>query len=473
MTTDIKKYLLSVCVVLFTGATFTACDDLVEVDLPGHRMVSESVFENEQTAIAALNGIYYELFNKGYSSGDSYSITYLCGLASDELAQRTSSYEHGRGFWENYITPDNQGAYWIWTGAYETIYMVNSLLEGLEESESLTPELKDRLEGEAKFIRAFAYFYLVNLYGETPLLLTTDYEYNALAERDSVAKVYDQILMDLEESTLLLDEAYLDGERTQVNRFVALALMARVHLYLENWELAEDYSSQVIAATGTYSIVDDVNQVFLANSREAIWQISPYGSGYESTQTNEGYIFNLDPINFLATLLTPVSLTDYVANDFSQDDLRFQNWIGYNPNLELYFPYKYKVYMSTDPIQEYSMVMRLAEQYLIRSEARARQGNLQSALADLDVIRERAGLSLLADTAPGISQEGLFEAILLERRRELFTEWGHRWLDLKRTGRATEVLAPIKEDWDATDVLFPVPGNERMKNPNLTQNDGY
>ena len=83
-----NKMVMIVWIALAIGS----CDDLVEVDAPGHRMVSESVFDNDQTAIAAMNGIYYELFNKGFSSGGTYSITYLSSLSSDEMDLERVSY---------------------------------------------------------------------------------------------------------------------------------------------------------------------------------------------------------------------------------------------------------------------------------------------------------------------------------------------------------------------------------------------
>ena len=158
------------------------------------------------------------------------------------------------------------------------IYMANSLLEGLENSNGLTPELSHRLQGEASFIRAFTYFYLVNLYGEVPLLLSTDYNKNQVAERTPMADIYEQIIEDLTLAEEFLETDYTERERTQVNSFVASALLARVYLYLEDWQNAAHYSSKVIEAP-IYSLLEDLDQVFLANSNEAIWQISPSGGG--------------------------------------------------------------------------------------------------------------------------------------------------------------------------------------------------
>lgn len=119
------------------------------------------------------------------------------------------------------------------------------------------------------------------------------------------------------------------------------------------------------------------------------------------------------------------------------------------------------------------MVLRLAEQYFIRAEAQAQLGNMPAAIAAIDHIRERAGIPLIAQSQPQISKEDFLTLLLEERERELFSEWGHRWLDLKRTNKATEVLLPANTLWQETDVFYPIPEEERIKNPNLTQNPGY
>ena len=119
------------------------------------------------------------------------------------------------------------------------------------------------------------------------------------------------------------------------------------------------------------------------------------------------------------------------------------------------------------------MVLRLAEQYLIRAESKAHQGDLAGAIEDIDAIRNRANQTLISETNPGITQEELLNIILEERKKELFSEWGHRWFDLKRTGRSTEILGVNNSQWQETDLLFPIPDDERLENPNLGQNPGY
>jgi len=155
------------------------------------------------------------------------------------------------------------------------------------------------------------------------------------------------------------------------------------------------------------------------------------------------------------------------------------HWIGrtlYSVNGTMYFlPGKYKAgpaqIAPNGTATEYYMVFRLAEQYLIRAEAYMHQNKLANAVSDINKIRQRAGIPLLSMESSG---DGIMKAIIKERRHELFAEWGHRWLDLKRWGLAGQVLAETKgSGWQSTDSLYPIPGAELRSNPSLTQNEGY
>lgn len=452
------------------GFLLISCEDFLEVEAPDHKIISETVFSSDETALSAMTGIYNQLSFVFFSSGGPDSVTVLAGLSADDLSPiRTTNLPYME-FEQHEVLPSNSRNLNLWSSAYNLIYMTNSLLEGLASSGNITDAVRNRLEGEAKFVRAFSYFYMVNLYGEVPLTLTTDYQVNALTSRDPQEKVYQQVISDLQTAVDNLNTGYDQGERTQVNHFAAMALLARVHLYLQNWGEAENVSTQIITQSDTYEILEDLNQVFLANSREAIWQLSPEGRGSILLNTNEGAGFIIHPIfSFLAHLkLAP----QFVAS-LEDEDKRLLNWTGFHPGTGYYYAHKYKVQNSTEAITEYSMVLRLAEQYLIRAEARAMQNNPTGAIADLDIIRSRAGLALIVETNSAISKEELLDLIMEERKRELFTEWGHRWLDLKRTGRAGEVLGADNPLWQETDLLYPVPEAERSKNPNLTQNEGY
>ncbi|MEH6681055.1 MAG: RagB/SusD family nutrient uptake outer membrane protein [Sediminicola sp.] len=461
-------------IVFATYFLLPSCEDFVELEPPNYKMVAQTVFEDDETAIAAVTGIYNELFSSAsFANGNISSVTVLGGLSSDIFTTTSATDLRYGPFQQNQISPsetqDASANYELWSSAYNIVYMANAILEGSGDSVDISEETRTLVEGQALFIRAFTYFYLVNLYGDVPLILTTDYRQNAIAPRTDASKVLERIKADLDLAIALLDPVrdYTDMERTQVNLFVALALRARVSLYEEDWEQAGEFSSLVIAQTALYEILGDLDQVFLKNSREAIWQISPVPVGSrQTTYTSEGYFFR--GINS-----SPVVLSDVFIEGYDLGDKRLSHWVGLNDERDFFFPQKYKDGSSRGNITEYSMVLRLAEQYLIRAEARAMQGNLSGAIADLDKIRERAGLTPLAETDPEMGQQALLDMIMEERKRELFSEWGHRWLDLKRTRKAGQVLSPIKPQWQGTDILYPIPGEERAKNPNIGQNGGY
>lgn len=465
-----KNFIYNLFQLILVCCLLISCEEFLEVETPNYKIDSKVVFQNNETAFSAMTGIYNQLSVSDFSSGWQNSVTALAGISSDVLQGINASNITLMQFDQFEISPDNPRNFRIWASGYNLIYMTNSLLQGLSNSDDLTDETRNTLEGEAKFIRAFTYFYLVNLYGDIPILTSTDYVTNALAERKNTEEVYKLISEDLETAIGLLGDNYPDGERTRANRYTAMALMARVNLYQENWEKAENLSSQVIEYSGTYEILENLDDVLLANSREAIWQITPLGRGTITTHTYEGSIFIINP--FFASL-SHFKLSDDFVNSFQEVDTRLSNWIGFHSGLSIYHPYKYKVRNSSEAITEYSMVLRLAEQYLIRAEARAMQDNLAGAIADIDVIRRRAGLELVAETNPETSKQALLDIILKERRRELFSEWGHRWLDLKRTDQASEILGKNNPLWQDTDMLYPIPEEELIKNPNLTQNAGY
>ena len=164
-------------------------------------------------------------------------------------------------------------------------------------------------------------------------------------------------------------------------------------------------------------------------------------------------------------------MSPQLLSAFATGDQRRFKWMDSitSAGTRYYYPGKYKN-TSSASIPEYQVVFRVAEQFLIRAEARFHQGNWVGAIEDLNVIRTRAGLPSLALT---LSPPEIEQAIVQERRTELFCEWGHRWFDLNRTGTSTQVLGVMKPTWNPYDTLYPVPLNEILTNPNLTQNSGY
>ena len=135
-----------------------------------------------------------------------------------------------------------------------------------------------------------------------------------------------------------------------------------------------------------------------------------------------------------------------------------------------YYPRKYEI-PGGGTVSEDHIMFRLAEQYLIRAEARMQQANITGAIEDINIIRSRAGLGTLPVS---LSPDQAAAAIQQERRIELFAELGHRWLDLKRTNKADLIIGTLKPStWKPTAALWPVPQSQISADPFLTQNKGY
>ncbi|MBT1697921.1 RagB/SusD family nutrient uptake outer membrane protein [Fulvivirgaceae bacterium PWU4] len=457
-------------ILLFMLTCCVACAEFLNIDEPKNQVVGGAAYKDDASATSAIIGIYTKIMEApAFASG---SITLHAGFSADEINQSNVN-----GFQTNSLLPtDPELKSSLWEPGYKYIYYANSLLEGISTSSNVSLGVRRKLEGEAKFIRAFSFFYLTNLFGDVPLVTTTDYKINEMFHRTPQAEVYEQIVSDLLDAEGLLpaDYSIYGNERIRPNKSAATALLARVYLFRNRWSEAEAAATSVINNTELYSLQDSVYEVFLAKvkqqpNREALWQLAPVSISY----TFEKQLFNFDSQNLTSSNL----LCGSAVNAFEAGDKRKKYWIGSAvvDKRSYFFPSKYKAGdNASEAAKEYSMVLRLAEQYLIRAEARAQQNKLAEAIADVDTIRHRAGLPLIQNTNPGIGKEELILAIMQERRVEFMAEWGHRWLDLKRTLRADAVLSSVKADWQPTDVLYPIPQSEIDNNPNLQpQNEGY
>lgn len=444
----------------------TSCDDFLEVGPNKSELDTELVYENDNTAIAALEGIYHQLQESGFASGNAQSLTFLGNILADDAREYTATVDRF-DFYINSLLADNGTNNIIWSSAYKQLYNTNALLEGIKDNVDLKEATKNRIEGEARFLRAFIYYYLVHLYDEVPLVLTTDYNTNQSLARTSVIEIYSQIKKDLEEALVHLPEDYVhsEGEHIRPTKYAVYTLLARLALWKEDYTQAVNYTSEVIES-GKYRLVE-LDDAFKANSEESILQLV---SGNPNIGAYEGNLFILENNPAAPNNSASQSLTDDFLTIWETNDLRYQNWIGvYTEGDEnYYYPFKYKIKNGGDS-EEYSMVIRLAELYLIRAEAYAKSGNVQAAIDDLNKIRNRTGLpDWTAADIPDIEQ-----AVLDERRRELFSEWGHRWLDLKRFGVIDEVLGQKKPTWQQHAKLLPIPEQDILRNPFLTQNPGY
>lgn len=456
----IKQYVSGLCFLLI----LSACDSFVEVDLPKSQLTNTAVFDSYETANAALMNIYAKIRDTGILTGVNTGISNELGNYTDEITAYGTASNSSMPFYNNALLPTSSIIAGYWNSTYNQIYAANALIEGMENSKNLSVEEKKRLTGEALFIRALAHFYLVGLFGDIPYIKTTDYRQNTTVVKTPSTAVYQNISNDLQNAILLLSENYNSPDRIRPNKLACKALLARVYLYLKSYTEAANEASAVLNQTGVFSLEQDPSKVFLITSKETIWQLQSVSAGQN---TKEGSIFI-----FQAGPPTTIALNPVLVNSFNVGDLRKTNWIkSVSKGISTwYHAFKYKEQNTTAASKEYSIVLRLAEQYLIRAEARAYQGDLIGAKEDVNKIRNRAGL---AQTAASTKEE-IFNAIMQERRWEFFTEHGHRFFDLKRFNRLDTELAPIKAGWNSSDSLFPIPQNELSTNPNLgSQNPGY
>lgn len=439
----------------------TSCKKYVEIPAPTNQLVTELVFADDKTATATVAGLYSRL-NAFNSSFANYNGNFLPAFSADEFHYALSSANLDE-FKDNNILSNNSSLNGLWEPVYSYIFHANSIIEGLQGNAGITESVNKQLTGEAKFLRAFFYFYLVNYFGDVPLVLNTDYAVNTSLPRTAVSKVYEAIIADLLEAQTLLGVNYPTVERTRVNSAAATALLARVYLYTQQWSKAETEATKVITDT-RYSLLTDLNTVFLKNSNEAIWQLQTVNTSTAGVNTWEG--FSIVPAN--ATTAPLYKFYPNFMGTFEANDKRKTAWTKTFTNTSgtIDYPVKYKVRTGT-PVTEYSMTIRFAELFLIRAEARAQQDKLDLAKDDLTSIRNRAGLLALPTT---MTKAEVLAAVEKERKLELFGEWGHRWFDLKRTGRAMVVLSPIKTGLTVTDLLYPIPLAALNTNPNLVPN---
>jgi hypothetical protein len=467
-----KKVAISLIFILLSILQL-GCKKFVQIDPPETSLASTSVYQSNTTASAVLTGIYADLATDPTYAGGSASIGYLCGAAADELTNYSTRTD-APIFYSNSYTPNTPV---FWSNLYKEVYVANAAIEGLSNSGSISATLKNQLLGEAKFIRAFLYFYLANLFGDVPLVTTTNYQLNDRIARTPSAQVYQQIIADLKDAQNSLSDNFLDPtgavttERTRPNKGAATALLARVYLYQQKWDSAVAEATAVLSNTASYGL-DSLNGVFLENSTEGIWELQSITPGFN---TLDGYYYILTSPPGRGRF--SVALSSQLINAFELGDNRFSEWVGTytNGTKTYYYPFKYKegTYNTANPVTEYEVVLRLGEQFLIRAEAEAQLGDLGDAALDLNTIRGRADLP----NTGAATQADMLAAIYHERQVELFTEWGHRWFDLQRSDSVNSVMSLVTPQkggtWASYKALFPIPLSETELNSNLNQNPGY
>ncbi|EHQ25939.1 RagB/SusD family nutrient uptake outer membrane protein [Mucilaginibacter paludis] len=457
-------YKITVLVIsCFMLSSLNSCKKLLDINPSGSTILQSSVFTDSVTIQAAIAGMYVNGLAL-QSSPYRFSLSTIPGFTADELQYIGPLNDP---YINNNILSSDDGTGAIYNQSYSAIYNANALIAGVTGNGAISVRFQNQAIAEARFIRAFAYFYLVNSFGDVPLVLNTDPGVNNTLPRTPVATIYSQIIADLKfaQATLPADYTTISGgARTRVNKLIATAMLARVDLYTGNWADAEAQATTIIN-NSLFTLPTDLTKIFTpagSTPAEAIWQL--YNDG-------NGYTYYASSIFSQTSKIPTYYISNSLINSFEPGDARKAAWttsVAYQGTNYTY-PSKYKnVTLSANA--EYYTVLRLAEQFLIRAEARLMQNNPTGAQSDINMIRQRAGLA--ATTVTGTTD--LMAAIVQERKIEFNCEWGHRWYDLKRWGTINAVLGAAKPTfWKPTAALYPLPTAEITLDPNISQNPGY
>jgi len=434
----------------------TSCSEMLDLNPPKNQLTIDKVFADSASALAATVQVYSSL------AGVYSNLNRQLNVYTDEYVSNASNLID---FYQNQVTPENTAISQVWNRFYSVIYQCNNVLEQTRNPINYSEAFGQQLRMEALFIRSFCFYYLSNMFGDVPLITSTDVNRNAKASRTKKESVTDQIIADLTRVKESLSPIYSGGGKARVNKWAAAALLVRAYYSIGQWENAERLADEVIGST-MYTPFAAPENAFKAESRETIFEL----------WNANGFVPETSLV-LTASTNPPVFLSTQLIESFSEEDLRRKQWVTEvivtvnDEPVTHYLPYKYRNTTNVFEKPEYLVTLRCAEQFLIRAECRARRGEIDGAIADLNVIKSRAGLPALEQ---GAAAEDVLNEIATEWRREMFGEWGNRFFYLQQNGRMDDVLEAVKPNWrNGVSALLPIPQNEITYNHNLRQNEGY
>jgi len=441
---------LSIILILLALVTMS-CNKLLDVQ-PTDAISESQAIKDKSGVENAITGSYNALHSTGIYG--RYHVI-VEDLAADNLIWTGTTQDYAQ-IADNNIPADNGIIDGIWSANYDCINRVNNVLARIPDIE-MTADEKNLYTGDGLFMRALCHFNLLCYFGGIPIktLPTLDLS-NINQARNTVPQVFGQIIADLLEAETILPATRSLG---RASAFSATALLARV--YLTQFQQTGDPSIAALAIEkadkvineGGYTLSADFLGLFNGNTTESIFEIV---SDAQNRTLLAQYFY---PRSLLGRYeVSPPSA--FVQNFQLTDTARFEASITFD-STNLPFGYKYKdVTAGTDRIY----VLRLAEMYLVRAEARAySNGSLEDIRNDVNIIRARAVLP--PTTATDYPE---LKLIIENERRHEFAFESQRWSDLVRTKRATTVLG-IDQNY----TLFPIPLSELQTNMLMTQNPGY
>ena len=456
------RYLLLPTAVLAIAA---ACKSTLDVE-PTTVVPEEIAVTDPVSARAALAGAYDALEDLDYYGADFVT---LPEVGSDN-ATHTGTFTTYADADLNELTADNTTDRAMWDAIYFGIDRANVVLEKVPTVAALSDDEKNEMLGEAYFLRALGHHNAMKLWGGIPLRTARvkTIEEASNASRTTLAESYAQVLKDLDDA-----QARITVERAHRTASIAAVrgLRARVLLYREspaplglgtgNWAAVEAEADAVLAIPGL-ALATNYSDLFTLNGADTPEDLFRVAFS-DQDQGEVSYFYVVKSLGGRRELAP----TTNMRNAYEAGDLRRAWSIKTDPiNANRYYFSKFPSVSSTEHIH----VIRLAEIYLIRAEARARQGNLAGAVADYNKLRERAKLPLHTLGVEVTDQASVLNAIDHERRIELAAE-GDRWFDLVRTGRAVTALSLANKTYQ---MLYPIPQEEiDVTQGQIQQNAGY
>jgi hypothetical protein len=450
-------------------------------------------FKTSADATTAVNAMYADLHNYNDLAFPAIAIE---SMGSDDVTK--GSVPTDATFMNEYInftvTAGEGQLDGFWSGMYDNINFANQILANVPAI-NMDASLKARYLAEAQFIRAYDYFRLVRAFGNVPLRLhppvtTTDYN----IPQSSKAAVYAQIQADLTAAASVLPTTYDAADIGHVTKGAALALNAKVDLYLKDWPDVVKLTDEV-TSLGIYSLFPDFEKLFRTqnkNSVESIFEIqnmlipnNPAGSNSQYSQVQMprvtepagGWGFNDPSPSLIAEFETGdprlKGTVIYTGQTTPEGDMIDASAPDPYYNLKSYVPFDEYISGYNQGCQQDFMVLRYAEVLLMNAEANAEMGNSTAALASLEMVRARAreGNASILPKVTTTDQTQLLNAIYHERRVELGMEFD-RHFDVIRTGQGPALFGPNFKAGKSE--VWPIPQNEiDLSAGVLKQNPGY
>lgn len=466
---------------------FTSCTK--ELELAPHQIYYDNFYQTEDDALSAVNGVYDVL---GAVNQYSSSLWLIQDISSDDCNARPTLNDPNLHQFNTYnIQPSNNYLAGIWQGSYLGISRANVVLEKVPTIK-MDSARRQRIVGEARFLRGLFYFNLVRLFGEVPIdtipvsASLTDKEVYLF--KSPVSDVYTQIIKDISMAADRLPLIYSNSnDKGRATKGAAWGLLSKVYLTTNNWANASLFASKVIESK-QYSLNADYISNFKEvnkNGKESVFEVQFYKRA--NSENSQMVISGLPSIQGLFSAGTEIMLpTTDLLNSFETGDRRkvvtfFSSYWFYNfePHIWKYWDQDaYKPAATTQSGADF-FVMRYSEILLMYAEAlnEANSGPTTEAYTAINLVRARArnGNNTVLPDYAGLDHDGFKQAVLNERRHEFVSE-GQRWFDLVRTGTLIESVKRAKGEASnptAINYVFPIPQRELDNNRNLKQNEGY